>query len=109
MNCVMCFNKLTAYVYPNHTCYSCINKDCLNDDMPRYEITYNNYPTYLLSEIFMFDDYYINVSYKDKETAISKLVGCILLGTIRVPSIIKIDRKHPQNSLDRIRNLLVFS
>lgn len=109
MICPFCKNKLELYVYRYNSAYSCENKNCLNDDMTRFQVSYNNYPTFLLSMAFMLDNYYAQIDFVNKVTLISKLEAFFLFDTVQIPVILKFNYKFPEENLKRIKNLLVFT
>lgn len=87
-----------------------MDKDCINDDMPRYQVTYNNYPTFLISRVFMFEMvYYVIVNYRDNCTVISKLMACVLLDSIQIPRALEIDLSNPHAIMPKIKTLMTFS
>src|SRR5574338_970545 len=107
MKCAFCKSRLEVWPFPFHTTYGCIAKDCVNGDMPRYQITYNNYPTFLISRVFMFGtNYYVIVNYRDKCTVISKLEACVLTSSFRIPRALDIDLHNPYNSLPKLKTLM---
>jgi len=77
--------------------------------MPRYQIAYNNYPTYLISRTFMLGHYYIQIDYPNDKTTISKLEACFLFDTVELLRALPVDFKNPQALLDKISTLMVFS
>jgi hypothetical protein len=81
----------------------------MNDDMPRYQVAYNNYPTYLISRTFMIDIYYVQIDYKNNKTIVSRLYACFLLNSVEVPKALNFDRDNPQNILPKINTIMVFS
>lgn len=109
MICPFCHSKLKPYRAVFHTAYSCEAEKCLNDEMSRYEATYNNYPTYILSRVFMFDKHYIHVDYKAQRTEISKIDSCILMDVVVIPGVLHVNLKQPHDILKRIKMLMVFS
>lgn len=109
MKCPLCLSRLEVWPFPFHTTYGCIAKECVNDDMPRYQVTYNNYPTYLVSRVFMLDPYYIIVNYRDNCTVISKLEACLLFDSVQIPRALDIDLKRPLDIVPKIKTLMIFS
>lgn len=109
MICPFCHSRLQVWVFPFHTTYGCDASMCVNDDMPRYQITYNNYPTSLLSRVFMIDDYYIKIDYVNQKTIISILEACFLMATIELPRIFHFNKENPADILAKIKTLLIFS
>ncbi len=110
MRCAFCKSKLDVWPYPLHTTYGCMNKDCINDDMPRYQVTYNNYPTFLISRTFMFkDDWNIIVNYRDNCTIVSKLMACIIYDSVQIPRALDVDLSNPYSIIPKIKTLMTFS
>jgi hypothetical protein len=110
MKCPFCHSRLEVWPFQFHTTYGCVAEECVNDDMPRYQITYNNYPTFLISRVFMFNkDIYVVVNYRDNCTVISKLEACLLFDTVQIPRALDVDLKRPFDILPKIRTLMVFS
>ncbi len=92
-----------------HTTYGCDSVVCAVDDMPRYQISFNNYPTYLLSKTFMLDNFYVQINYYANETVISKLEACFLFDTVILPKALPVDFHKLQDFLNKINTLLIFS
>lgn len=107
--CPFCSNRLEIWPSVYHTTYACINEGCVVDDMPRYQVTYNSYPTKLLSTTFMLDKYYIQISHLNNTTTISILEGCLLLNTIEIPKLFPLDFEQIDEYLKKIKTILVFS
>jgi len=106
--CPFCHQRLSIWIEEYHTAYICDNIDCINDDMPRYQIIYNNYPTYLISHVFMYDKYYFQISYINQTTTISTLQGYFLTDTIEIPKVFPIDFDNLDEFLNKIKGILVF-
>jgi hypothetical protein len=109
MNCPFCRVRLTSYHYPTHAAYVCEDAGCINDDMPRYQVSYNNYPTCLISRTFMLDKYYIHIDYKQDTTTISVLEACFLLDSVRVAKALAINLNDIVTAAEKIKTLMVFS
>lgn len=109
MICPFCRTRLTVFEYPSHTVQLCENHGCMNDDMTRYSVSYNNYPTFLQSRIFMMDKFYIQIDYRNNKTIISKLEACFLFDSIQLPKAIVVDLKNPFKILPKIKILMMFS
>lgn|ERR1700722_3172831 len=109
MFCPFCRSRLKVHVFRFHTAIGCEATDCLVDEMSRYIMTYNNYPTYLISRVFIMNDSYIQVDYKNNITIISKLEACFLMDSIRLPGTLKINLKKPYDILPKIKLLMIFS
>ena len=77
--------------------------------MPRYQITYSNYPTKLIALTFMLDQYYVQIHYPTDKTVVSKLVACFLMDTIEIKKALPVDFHDLPAFLDKINTLLTFS
>ena len=92
--------------------FFCDNTECMNDDMPRYQINYHkkskgyNSP---LSVAFMIGIYYVQVDYKDNVTILSKLEGPLLLDSVTIPKALVFDMSALQIVENRVKTLLLFS
>lgn len=107
--CPFCDDRLEIWPHEFHTIYGCINEKCINDDMLRYQVMYNNYPTVLMGYTFMLDKYYIQISYRNHNTTISRLEGCMLFDSIQVPAPLSVDFDDLNSFLNKIKTILVFS
>lgn len=107
--CPFCNDRLEIWHNDYCTMYSCTNIDCINDDMPRYKVIYNNYPTYLTGYVFMLDKYYIQIDYTNQITVISRLEGCMLFNSIQVAAPLSVDFDDLDAFLDKIKTILIFS
>lgn len=109
MICPFCKEKLKVWRHDLHTTYGCDKEDCAVDDMPRYQISYWNYPTRLVGCTFMLDQYYIQVNYEAKQTTISTLYVCFLKDPITIPAVLAVNFKKQEEMLHKIRTWLLFS
>jgi hypothetical protein len=109
MKCPFCKARLQVWQEMFHTTYGCNQIGCVVDDMPRYQITFNNYPTYLLSKTFILDKYYIQIDYPNNKTTVSKLVACFLIDTIQLERCLAVNFNNPQDLINKINTLLIFS
>jgi hypothetical protein len=107
--CPFCDGRLEIWHHDFHTIYACCNEGCVNDDMPRYQATYNNYPTVLTGYIFMLDKYYVQISYANQITVISRLEACMLFDTMQLPRALSIDFEDLDTFLNKIKTILTFS
>ena len=107
--CPFCQGRLEVWVHEHRTIYGCINEKCILDDMPRYQATYNNYPTHLIGYTFMLDKYYIQISYLNRTTIIHRLEGCMLFDSIEIPRAFLIDFSDLDSFLAKIKTILTFS
>jgi len=81
----------------------------MNDDMTRYQLVYNNYPTYLHNRVIMLGQYYIDISYEEQITKISALEACILKDTIVISMAMNLDLNDIPATHQKIKTLMVFS
>lgn len=109
MKCPFCRSRMRAQAYDIYTTFICLESGCINDDMPRYQVVYKNYPTMLWSKTYMLDKYYIQVDFLEKITKISVLDTIILLDTIIIPHAINFDLSDIPIAAQKIRTLMVFS
>ena len=109
MKCPFCRSRMSAHSYDIYTTFICLDESCLNDDMPRYQVVYKNYPTMLWSKTYMLDKYYIQTDFIENITKISVLDVVILLDTIIVPHAINLDLKDIDSAARKIRKLMIFS
>lgn len=109
MICCFCSNRMRVYTHHFHLTLACVHKGCVVDDMSRYEITYNNYPTYLLSRNIILNNFYIQIDYRNNKTIISRLAACFLVDSIEIPKALSLDTKNPYDLLTKIKTLMVFS
>lgn len=109
MQCPFCKQRLKIWPSEWHTNYGCDNPKCVQEDMPRYQVTYNNYPTSLASRCFMMDNLYIRIDYPNNCTIISKLDSCFLFDSVQIPRALDISLKDPYSALKKIKMLMTFS
>jgi phenolic acid decarboxylase len=109
MKCPFCNMRLQVWQHAFETIYACVENNCIVDDMPRYQIAYNNYPTYLLFKTFMLNNFYVQINYSDNETVISRLKACFLFDTIKLRRALSVDFNNLQDLIDKINTLLIFS
>jgi hypothetical protein len=107
--CPFCSGRLNIWVHEFYTSYGCVDDNCVNDDMPRYQITYNNYPTFLIGYTFMLDKYYIQINYPNQITTISRLEACFLFDNIELPTALIVDFNNLETLLNKIKTILTFS
>ncbi len=95
----------------NH--YFCDEINCMNDDMPRYQVNYawasNKEDGKKTSCCFMIDLYYIQIDWEKNTSTLSTLDGPILLGSITIPKALDLDMSDLASVVERIKTLLVFS
>jgi hypothetical protein len=109
MKCPFCDGDLRIWSDGDSTTYGCAHVGCVEDDMPRYQITYSNFPTKLLSLTFMLDQYYIRIHYPTDRTVISKLVACFLIDAVEIKRALIVDFNDLPGFLAKINTLLTFS
>ena len=109
MRCPFCYLKLDAYSYIIETSYCCDDNNCMRDDMSKYQLVYNNYPTYLVSKSFMIDKYYVQCNYKDNITIVSNLEACFLMNSIKFKQILKFDFNNKSDIINKLKTIMVFS
>lgn len=109
MKCPFCSNRLSIWKAALHTTYGCMMAGCEVGGMTRYQVTYLNYPTRLLSKTFMLDKFYIQINYDSKKTVISILEACFLLESIEVNRAMEIDFSRSEELVDKIKMLYLFS
>ena len=110
MHCPLCHSKLEMRVQELSTAYYCDAPDCVvGGDMTRYEVSYQKYPTKLLSRVFIIDNTYIQISYTYNRTVVSRLEACFLFDTVEIPRALEVNLKNPYELLDKIRMLMMFS
>lgn len=109
MRCPFCKSRLKPLNFVWHTTYYCESEDCVDSDVSRYEATYNNYPTYLMSRTFRLGDCYIQIDLKNNKTVISKIMACVLFDIIEIPRALEVNLKNPSELLKKVRTLMVFS
>lgn len=107
MNCPLCSAKLEEY--NNVTCiaYECTDAKCLNDDMPRYKMTWVDGK--IVTRTIQFDDIHVAIDYLNDTTIVSKLMACFLMNSIRFPKAIEWYDDEPAKTLEKIKLLLTFS
>lgn len=109
MKCPFCRSRMSAQAYDFYTTFICLDKSCLNDDMPRYQAVYKNYPTMLWSKTYMLDKYYIQVDFLENTTIVSVLDVVILLDKVTIPHAINLDLKDIPVAANKIKKLMIFS
>ncbi len=109
MNCPFCNKRLQIWKYLQFTTYSCEFKKCLNDDMARYQVSYNNYPTYIISKTLMIDKYYVQIDYKNNKTVLSILIKCFLIDSLEINNILDFNKNKKDDFLNKIKMLSVLS
>lgn len=57
----------------------------------------------------MLDKYYIQISYLNNTTTVSRLEGCMLFDTIEIGKIFQLDFNYLDDYLDKIKTMLVLS
>lgn len=108
MNCPLC-NKLLKITVDemNYIVHMCLDSDCINDDMPRFEVIFHD--DKMIERNIMIDNYYIQTYFDANITVISKMIGYILADPISFHSIIEINMDNPQLSLSKIKRLMILS
>lgn len=109
MKCPFCNSRLMVWKYDFHTTYGCDAACCVNDDMPRYQITYSNYPTALIARTIMLDKHYVQIDYQNDRTTVSVLEVCVLIDRVILPKALDINIKDMIGFSEKIRTLMVFS
>jgi hypothetical protein len=92
--------------------YFCDDDNCLNDDMPRFQINFHKDETAFgepISCAFMIDTYYIQIDFASNNTIISTLDGPLLIGSIHLPKALQFDMANLSSVSEKVKTLLVFS
>lgn len=89
--------------------YFCDADGCMNDDMPRYTITYRKVDGKKISCSFMIESYYVEIDWDKDDSIISTLDGVMLIGSISLPRALELDMTDLNSVKQRIKTLLLFS
>lgn len=101
---------MLSYSAALDTSYYCAAEACIvGGDMPRFQAIYQNYPTKLIRQTVMFEKHYLVLDYETNVTTVSKLDYCIRFDPVDVPRIIKVDYNNPQNTIEKLETLMLFS
>jgi hypothetical protein len=109
MKCPFCDGDLQLWPDMDSTTYGCAQIGCVEDDMPRYQVCYQNISNKLLSLTFMLDQYYIRIHYPTDRTVVSKLIACFLMDTIEIKRAMVVDFDNLPALLEKIKTFLTFS
>src|SRR5271170_6062369 len=88
------------------TTYHCM--ECISHDISSYTIKIgadNN----ILNEEIVLGDFYIEIDFPLNSTLISKLNVVLLSSTFEIHQALQLDLKKPQQALDKIKLLALFS
>jgi len=107
--CPFCRSELEEFKDKFITTHACYDSTCINDDMPRYKEIYENTSESLIERYFMMGGYYIQVSYKNNWTVISRLEACLLFDSVQIPTALKIDLTNPLDILNKVKLFMIFS
>lgn len=110
MICQFCRGKLIISQFVFHSNYSCFNPTCLREDMSRFEINFQNYPTKIISKSFIIKNVYLQIFYEENKTIISELAGYILLHPTVINHITIINWEMNEEQIyDKIKCWLTFA
>lgn len=90
-----------------HEAYECEAKHCINDDMPRYKMTFVEGK--IVSRVIMFPNLYVQIDYVNNVTIISRLEVCVLTNTVRIPRPLAFDPDNLPSLLEKVKTILTFS
>lgn len=113
MKCPLCQSELISYSGPdpdNGTGYralECEAAQCLNDDMPRYKMMFENGA--LVTRTLQYEGVHVAIDYRNGVTVISKLIACFLTDSIRLPRVLDFDDKDPYALYTKVKTLMLFS
>ncbi len=111
--CPLCGAPLFKYISVDVLeAYECEAKQCLNDDMPRYKLHFEN--GNLVSRIIQFpindSNLHVFLDYKHNTTTITSMIGFLLIeDPVKLPRVLDFDLEKPYDLLLKIKKLLVFS
>ena len=100
---------MPMYVYPTHSWKGCISEKCEFHGQPRYQSVWMTDSSEPRSEQFIIDTYYVQVDYKLNFTKISTLDVVLLIGTITLPQAISFNLKNYDETLTKIKTIIIFS
>ena len=114
MNCPFCQAVMEEFDYILSgkgpcTTYACKTNPCTFHDIPRYKVRMTDAGEKLAEFIILEDTIYLHINYLDKQTNISKLEVILLSDTIHIAHALQININNYQETLTKIKLLIILS
>lgn len=114
MNCPFCQAVMETFDYSRSdkgpcTTHTCEAKDCMFHKMPRYKVRMTDAGEKLAEFIILEGTIYLHINYLDQQTRISKLENVLISDTIHIAHALHININNYQETLTKIKLMIILS